>query len=348
MRKALRPYCRWLKLWLEGRPTAGGGAPEDEVARVCSLVGNCTDMKETLFVGINTAEDGFDIFDFNLEVANISFGPSVRGGLPTYALCTLALVSFGRLREVNVSGSTHVIDKDIEILLQSCGGCLKSLEIRCCDRLGDSCLYSISNHGSCIVFLDISACFKITDGGLKQLQRCATLTSLRASSLLSITDAAVACLSRLKKMVLLDLNNCPNLTPNVMKKLLHECPLLVELDARNISANRTTSISIQDRSGLSIFNGKRCNSRRKFNLFECCSVRESSQRNNLLGKPRRIYHCTQCKLLPRFNRGICNSCAMNCHRDHAGVYIGAVTYFYCDCAFDFQAQSDNIGFCTRL
>jgi hypothetical protein len=80
--------------------------------------------------------------------------------------------------------------------------------------------------------------------------------------------------------------------------------------------------------------------------LRCCSVIESSQRTSVQQGviARRMYHCTQCNLLPRYNRGTCLACSERCHQGHAGVYLGAITYFYCDCAFGFQPNYH----CTAL
>jgi len=324
----LSRHCHNLERWL------AASSPEDLLS-ICEIAraGNVSNLKGLL----SMQSMDVDIFCFNLEVANMSFGPSVRGGLPAFALSTLALASFGRLREVNVSGSTHVVDDDVKVLLCTCSDSLKSLEIRCCDNLGDPSLVAISQYGKQLVFLDVSACFKMTDVGVEELQWCSNLSTFKASSLLNLTNKSVSCLGRLKKMVLFDLHNCPKVTSQAIKKLLLECPSLVEVDARNICPSKHT-IPMDDKKKLTIYNGKRCNASNPFNLLHCCSVRQSSQRTTIQqgSRPRRMYHCGQCKLLPKFDRGMCSACAATCHKGHAGVYLGSVTFFYCDCAFGFQ------------
>jgi len=280
----------------------------------------------------------------DLEVADISFGTSIRGGAPAYSLASFALASRGKLREVDVSGSTSIVDDDIKILLMTCTQ-LKSLEIRCCDNISDHALESIAVHGKHIVFLDFSACFKVTDEGVAQLQNCSKITSLKMSSIQSLTDRSIVPLRQLRKLILLNVHSCVNITTSAVRTLLHECPMLVEIDARYIGGIRNT-INKEDKRQLSIYNGKRCNVVNTTDILRCCSVITSSQRTSAQQGviARRMYHCTGCNLLPRYNRGMCLACSERCHKGHAGVYLGAITYFYCDCAFGFHPHSS----CTAL
>jgi len=306
--------------------------------------------KEELFAVCKDAASEGDMFGnrqpsylSDLEVADISFGTSVRGGAPAYSLASFALASRGKLREVNVSGS-RIVDDDIKILLMTCTK-LKSLEIRCCDNIHDLALEYIANYGKQLCFLDFSACFYVTDEGVAQLAKCSNITSLKMSSIHSLTDKSIIPLHQLRKLILLNVNSCINITTTAIKTLLRECLLLVEVDARNIGGIRN-EIKKDDRRNLSIFNGKRCKVVSRSGILRCCSVIESSQRTSVQQGviARRMYHCTQCNLLPRYKRGTCLACSERCHQGHAGVYLGAMTYFYCDCAFGFQPNYH----CTAL
>lgn len=286
----------------------------------------------------------------NLEVVDMSFGTSVRGGARAYSLSNFALASRGRLREVNISSSTGIVDDDIKILLMTCTNSLKSLEVRCCDNIRDPALEYIAQYGKHLAFLDFSACFNVTDEGVAQLQNCSMLTSLKMSSIHSLTDRSIAQLCELRKLVFLDLRSCVNVTTSAVRNVLQKCPLLVEIDARNIGSS-LHAITSEDKRNLSIFNGRRCNTASTANTagtLRCCSAIFSSQRTSLHQgvTAKRMYHCTQCNLLPQYNRGVCLICSEKCHKNkgHAGVYLGAITYFFCDCAFGFQPD----GHCTAL
>ena len=329
----LLPFLQGLESWLDD-------ASADEIISVCSTASNGDASKVRSSILASDSMDHWDLFSFRLQVANVSFGPSTRGGLLPYGLSALAITSLGCLREVNVSGA-RIVDDDVKVLVISCKDSLKSLEMRCCDNIGDASLHHISQFGENLVNLDISACINITDAGMTGLYLCRRLSSLKASSLMHVTDRSISSLGSLKRLVVLDLHNCSKVTKRSIERLLRELPLLVEVDARNISPSRNT-IHADDKRSLSIFNGKRCNTgdAGSMNLFHRCSVRQCSQRTTVQqgARPRRMYHCRQCALLPKFNRGMCKACAVHCHKAHTGVYVGAVTIFYCDCAFGFQPK----------
>jgi len=246
--------------------------------------------------------------------------------------------------------SSGIVDDDIKILLMTCTDSLKSLEIRCCDNIRDPALECIAQYGKYLAFLDFSACFNVTDEGVAQLQNCSMLTSLKLSSIPSLTDRSIATLCELRKLVFLDLRCCMNVTASAVRNVLQKCPLLVEIDARDIGSS-LQAITTEDKRNLSIFNGRRCNTVSTINTagtLRCCSAFFSSQRTSLHQgvTAKRMYHCTQCNLLPQYNRGVCLICSEKCHKNqgHSGVYLGAITYFFCDCAFGFQPN----GHCTAL
>lgn len=289
----------------------------------------------------SSLRDSLNFCSFQLEVANVSFGPSTRGGLLPYRLASLAISSFWHLRELNVSGS-RIVDTDIEIVMLVCKNSLKSLEMNCCSRVADGSLQYISLYGENLVSLDVSACFALSDYGFAKLASCSQLHSLKASSLGNVTDESVSHLQRLRKLIRLDLHDCSLISQSCIKRLLQELPNLIDIDVRNINRSGH-KITLKDKENLSIFNGRKCGAvtdDATWNLCHCCSVRQTSQRVMAQqgARPRKMYHCQECQLLPKFNRGMCVACAAHCHKDHRGVYFGAVTFFYCDCAFGFSAE----------
>jgi hypothetical protein len=328
----LRPFLQTFERWMED-------ASAEDILGFCRAARNgdtSSVRNQEPFASMD-----WNLLSFRLKFANVSFGPGTRGGLPPYGLSTLAISSLGCLREVNVSGS-RIIDNDIKHLVISCRDSLKSLDISCCDNIRDQSLHHISEHGENIVYLDISACINITDSGMKVLHLCQRLTSLKASSLIYITDNSVSFLRRLKRLVLLDLSNCSKVGRQCVERVICKLPLLVEVDVRNISSSRRGITSEQQKKHLSIFNGKRCTAgdNTSLHLSHCCSALSDSQRTTSQqgARPQRMYHCRQCELLPKYNRGMCYICASHCHKSHAGVYQGAVTFFYCDCAFGFHQE----------
>ena len=272
-----------------------------------------------------------------LQVANLSFGSSLRGGCPAYSLAYLSLSTFGQLKEVNVSSSSKIVDDDIKILFLTCGNALVSLEMRCCDHITDESLSYIGKYGHTLTILDTSACFKISNHGIENLSKCSTLTSLKVSSNSSITDIGAISLGNLKNLLVLDLKNCVNITSYAIGIVIQNCKHLVELDVRNTGFKASEFSNIQMKQRINFFNGKRCCRP----IRSKCSFKETSMRHAAKDgiRTRRMYHCTQCNLLPKYGRGICLSCVEKCHSNHEGIFLGSISYFYCDCAFLFESGS---------
>ena len=340
----------WTEVILAGAG-AGAGAAADEDQGRASLFDVCSLARSGDVHSLRVAQSfssfghlmDWDMISFQMEIADISFGASTRGGLQKYGLAALAMASFGRLREVNVSGS-QIVNADVHVLSVVCQDSLKSLDVRCCDHIGDDSLRSISQYAKNLVNLDLSACINMTDVGVAELQHCERLTCLKMASLTSITNISISSFGSLSNLLVLDVHNCRFVTKEAIKELLGQLPLLVDVDARNIAHDHwKCAITGEDKKGLAIFNGKKCRHAglQRGESSQCCSVTESSRRVTIQqgARPRRMYHCTECDLVPKFNQGMCGGCAIHCHKDHfSSVYMGAVTYYFCDCAFDFVPE----------
>jgi len=325
-------------------------------------------------VNFTAVEDS--IFRVQLEVANLCLGlPRRNFGLPKGSLSFFSLTSMGRLRDVDVSGCESVTDTDVQVLAAICSPSLQSLELRGC-TIGNSAIKALAFY-NCdnLVSLDVSACFKIGDEGVISLcpsvnrsydvetgrKGCPALTSLKIASLPLLTDRALFAISgkstnprvnsncsSLKQLLLLDVKNCPNVSPHAIESILKTCSSLVELDARDISNTVRREKNFEPKH-LVIFNGKRQNRNNTMNKNECsncCTAVTHSQRLKLKeGKElHRMFYCKECNLLPSYNRGICSACAVHCHNGHVGVYFSSVTSFYCDCFFGFQPHGKQCSF----
>lgn len=295
----------------------------------------------------------------NLRVLHLDVGLP-RSGLATGALGLMACFSFGALREVNISGCEAVSSLDILVLAGTCANTLTCLEMRACVGIRDSALKALAEHCTRLAYLDISACFHVTDNGLIELCKgCSPLRSLKVADLL-LTDKAVLAIGGLvserncayvaskscgvKHLLLLDVRNCEQVTSRALGRLVSQCPLLVEIDARNTKDTNvyaTVISSVTPSHSLRIINGRRCTSQSSCEATtnsNCCSAEHNSQRlkasHGVALQP--MFHCMDCGLLPSCNRGVCSSCASVCHRGHR-TYVGSLTRFYCDCAYGIGA-----------
>lgn len=312
---------------------------------------------------------------WNLRVLNLSHcGIAHSTGLPSGMLGFLACFSGRRLREVNISGCSTVTNFDIEVLAATCAETLTCLEARAC-LIGDDALKALGDKCTNLAFLDVSACFEITDVGVMCLcphngvyrtesmhavtspdfctsrRGCPALRSLRLGGLPNLTDVAILAVGGLirdaghsamlrsgngglKKLLLLDVRGCMNISSRALEMVMAECQSLVEVEARGRNRGSMSRGSLP--STLRFLNGRRLAPHRasETSYHRRCTVSDHSQRfkasQGLRLQP--VFHCVDCKLLPSTNGGICSACAATCHEGHV-TYFGSMTRFYCDCAF---------------
>ena len=314
---------------------------------------------------------------WNLQILNLSnCGIAHSTGLPSGILGFLACFSGGLLREVDISGCTNISDVDIKVLAVTCAKALTCLEARACS-IGDDALKALGAECTNLAFLDVSACFDITNEGVLSLcphngvytddnqqvitsanwrnrRGCPALRSLKLANISDLTDEAILAVGGLrhdsvygklrsedgglKKLLLLDIRSCENVSSWALEMMMAECPSLVELEARGTNC-RVSRDSVP--SKLRFMNGRRlatCQASSAMSSHRQCTILDHSQRLKATQGVRLqpMFHCVDCKLLPWANRGICSTCAAACHEGHC-IYFGSMTRFYCDCAFGISA-----------
>ena len=300
----------------------------------------------------------------NLTRINFNGMGTPRRGLCEGALPYFALRSMGSLREVYLSGCEQVQDWEIEVLARVCAQSLTCLEMRAC-CIGDDAVRAVGLYCTNLSDVDFSACFQVTDQGIlsfsqyqgtthdahssnvnpasrkRSLQR-STVRSLKIAALPQLTNKSVEAIAALESLIVLDISNCPMVTPDALSETVKELPSLVELDAKGIgkwSSSVAALYSYDDEPRyLRFVNGRPFHANKQTcnagSCFEQCIVRQHSKRLNYTqGVPLQpMYHCVDCKLIPSLNRGMCHACSVHCHKDHA-VFVGSFTRFYCDCPF---------------
>mmetsp|Transcript_12044 Transcript_12044/g.14974 ORF Transcript_12044/g.14974 Transcript_12044/m.14974 type:complete len:363 (-) Transcript_12044:96-1184(-) len=286
-----------------------------------------------------------------LQVLQFNGMGTPRIGLPQGTLTFLAERS-KKLVEVDISGCEQVTDSDINSLAEACSRTLKCFGARGCS-IANASIFSLATHCQQLIDLDISACFSVNSEGIISLcprrvfrhgcihteedgKGCPELRSLKMAYVPLSDSAIVAIGGSLRNLLLLDVNNCSELSAEVLVKMVQGTPSLIELDARNTVAPNT--VALHARKRLAIVNQKRCSPVRDLiqDLKPLCSVKCQSQRR----KPSLVYHCIDCNLTPCWNRGMCSGCATSCHQGHE-VYLGSMARFYCDCGFGFSSAGNK-------
>jgi hypothetical protein len=194
----------------------------------------------------------------------------------------------------------------------------------------------------------------ITLAAFRSRRGCPALRSLKLSNIPYLTDEAILAVGGLrqdgvygklrsedgglKKLLLLDVCMCENVSSWALEMMMAECPSLIEVEARGTKC-RVSRDSIP--STLRFMNGRRlapCQAFSAMSSHRQCTVVDHSQRLKATQGVRLqpMFHCVDCKLLPSANRGICATCVATCHEGHR-IYFGSMTRFYCDCAFGISA-----------
>ncbi|CAB9499851.1 LRR [Seminavis robusta] len=308
------------------------------------------------------------------QLARINFNGigTPRRGLVVGALPYFACRSMGALREVYLSGCEHIRDWEVQVLAVVCANSLTCLEMRAC-CIGDDAVKAVGRYCTNLADVDFSACFQISDHGIlalcqhqgtwenvypgsgqNTLQRTAkkgnapcTIRSLKIAALPQLTKYSIVAIGALDSLIVLDVNNCPKISSDVLAETVKWLPSLVEVDAKGIgkwssSVAALYSYETDEPRHLRFVNGRPFSKKSKTShgrtdqecSFDCCIVKQHSKRfSQGQGVPlQAMYHCIDCKLIPALNRGICHACLVHCHRDHK-TFVGSYTRFYCDCPF---------------
>ena len=233
--------------------------------------------------------------------------------------------------EVHLSGVNQLQDIEVQLLALSCGHSLKMVNLQCCSKLTDTAFEWVGRYCPALVDLNVSACFDLTDRSIVAVATgCAKLRTLRMAHLKRVTDHALEVIARhLKHLLLLNVQSCSQ---------LQQCPEslpdgLLEIDKRD-----TGITSLPPLPALVIKDGRRAKQQQKQpNTFLCSATWQSQSFGRHFIKPAPMWCCRDCELVPnRGDRGLCGTCASNCHRDH-DIYLSGMRLFFCDCAFGFGA-----------
>lgn len=313
-------------------------------------------------------------------------------GTPRIGLCrgVLAYFSMGRsLREVHITGCEQVQDWEVEALAVLCADTLTCFQARGC-RIGDPAILALAKYCKVLAEVDVSACFRVGNRGIVALSSKhlldhgpqdvarsqliipggleSRLRVLRLASLPGLTNVGVVAIANIKSLHILDVENCIEVTSNVLCNTILQLPYLVDINAKGIADScasltsllRQAAISVPLPTGLRFVNQRvfRSHSRTSTlppdteasdsaitaplcpnsTLAKCCSVRTKSQRLGPNTPMAPMYHCIDCNLVPKFDRGICSACISSCHVGHR-TFLGAWDRFYCDCPFQVAAHN---------
>jgi hypothetical protein len=302
---------------------------------------------------------------------------------------SVATFSLGRcIREIHLSGCESVRDWEVHALALNCGKTLRCFQMRA-GSIGNSALEALGKHCHVLGEVDVSACFEISDDGIIALCRDlrrrdnsisreneteeigksssstnerrrilrSSLTVLKIASLPKITNCAIEAISRMESLIVLDIENCANVTPSVVHKTVQKLSFLVEINAKDISLG-SPSLSVLLRNDPCVHRTLKFVNEQAFSidgtssktakaaatamtiatprpnddLRSCCTVRTQSQRLTAAVPHGAMYHCIDCKLIPALDRGFCAECLRQCHKGHE-TFLGSYCTFSCDCPF---------------
>lgn len=300
-----------------------------------------------------------DAPQFRIRMENL-----VLDGMVNLSLAPLALLLLGRqLREVHLAGCVGISNWGVYALAYNCRQTLTCFQMRG-GNIGRGGLVALARYCEVLGEVDVSACMNvddaavvefcrlccrprtnITEDDLPSLQRTkrrrlgessSRLKVLRVAGLTSLTDTSLEAISSLDSLLILDVHDCPNLTPSSTHKAVRSLQRLVELNARDIANSSPTLAKLLRTDPLVPKCLKIVNQRVFINIRDdhqrCCSIRSQSQRLNAAVPLQSMYHCVDCGLIPSVDRGVCAECVVKCHRGHK-TFLGSYTRFYCDCPF---------------
>lgn len=306
---------------------------------------------------------------------------------PRRGLCRgmVAYFAHGRcLQEVHLAGCENVGDWEIAALAVTCGDTLTCFQMRA-GKIGNLALKALARHCHVLGEIDVSACFGVSDAGVialcghtrdrrqrqsevesrspdrkrRRLVR-SSLKALKVASLPQLTDRGIEAIANLRSLLVLDVHDCPEVTPPAIQKTLHALLDLIDVNAKDIGTGSGVSLPTLLRNDRSAPRNLKFVNQRKFvssvdreldtsssspspssgcGLKSCCTVHSQSQRLSNAVPLQMMYHCSDCQLIPSLDRGMCQNCAVTCHKGHK-TFLGSYTRFYCDCPFGLTAERD--------
>jgi len=138
----------------------------------------------------------------------------------------IAIASFPRLRDLDLSGCEEVTDRSVAELRRVFS--LKKLDLSFCNQITDSSLIALATLPA-LQFLNLNWCYGVTDSGLGALGQCKSLEFLSLWSCEQVTDLGVEALAGLPNLQALDLPEFAAITNRGLSALSSEATSLESL-----------------------------------------------------------------------------------------------------------------------
>ncbi|VDP14184.1 unnamed protein product [Heligmosomoides polygyrus] len=154
---------------------------------------------------------------------------------------TVAHISRGspNLQYLCLSNCTQITDRSLISLSQGCK-MLTDIELSGCSLLSDAGFTQLARHCKSLARMDLEDCSLITDATIHSLStNCSNLSELSLSHCELITDESIHCLctNNKDKLLVLELDNCPQITDAALSHMRHAKALKrIDLyDCQNVS-----------------------------------------------------------------------------------------------------------------
>ncbi|KAF8064578.1 DDX1 [Scenedesmus sp. PABB004] len=86
------------------------------------------------------------------------------------------------------------------------------LDLALCVRVGDAALAAVASSMHQLATIKVNGCVRVTDAGVAEVCRIASLLTLHLDRCVHVTDAGLRCLTRLTGLTSLRISRCPNIT----------------------------------------------------------------------------------------------------------------------------------------
>ena len=145
-----------------------------------------------------------------------------------------AVARLSKLRDLSIAGCASVSDECLLALGSGACAALESCDFSGCVRCRDSGVRALTAGCPQLQSLSLMGLYGLSDVGVRHVARqCPSLTSLCLMGCSALTDEALAWLSRLPALRLLNLGGCRKIGPLGVKSLAQGCRLLQSLDISN-------------------------------------------------------------------------------------------------------------------
>ena len=158
--------------------------------------------------------------------------------LPHISDGILVACHYTLLRSIKISGAVMVTDEGAISMIKKCPQ-LHCLDISHCHKITNKTLVALGQYSHHLSHLDVSILNNLTDVGVRALcMGCTELIELQLNGIRKLTDNALQLIPTLRRLEVLSVRNCSEMTSKPFLVIVRQCRSLRALDVSGLDQIR--------------------------------------------------------------------------------------------------------------